>query len=182
MRRWRTVSNATLSEYENAVPPYIQLIVLKKFSLHSVHDAEVRKFSRFDVSLAKRTVAQVILTLVELVEQRVAEEMKSTAGAVLFDGWSCNGTHYVAVLASYCISMPVRENATTTAKQVPRLALLASSPMGRVAVPDEECTSNAEATSFNAEAHLQFFEEVFSFYEQQYKKVVSLPDFGQYYH
>ncbi len=66
--------------------------------------------------------------------------------------------------------MPVRENATTTAKQVPRLALLALSPMGQVAGPDEECTSNAEATSFNAEAHLQFFEEVFSFYEQQYKK------------
>ncbi len=41
--------------------------------------------------------------------------------------------------------------------------------MGQVAVPDEECTYDAEATSFNAEAHLQCFEEEFSFYEQQCK-------------
>ncbi len=113
----------------------------------------------------------------ELVEQHVTKKMKSTAGAVLFDGWSCNDTHYVAVLGSYCISMMVRENATTSAKQVPRLALLALSrlallalsPTGQVAAPDDECISNAEATSFNAEARLQVFEEVFSFYEHQYK-------------
>ncbi len=50
-------------------------------------------------------------------------------------------------------------------KSEPRLGLIAVSPMGQVFLTDnEKNTSDGEATTFNSEAHINFFKAVFQFY------------------
>ena len=150
-----------------AVYFYIRRIVMNNATITIVEHAEYRRFSRFNVPLARKTVVFVIFKLVHLVEQRVSSEMKNTSGALLFDGWSCAGTHFIAAIASYCTHNPVKIKGSAENDTIPRLSLIALSPMGKIE-PDESNEVDDEATTFNAETHLAFFRAVFQFYAQSF--------------
>lgn len=161
----------SLSEYEKAIHGYIRLIVMKSLPLYYVSDPEVRNFSRYDVNIGKRTLVEVIFKLVELVEKKIAIELECTKGAVLFDGWTCNSTHYIAVIVSYCTTALRHDRGSVFKESIPRLTLLSLSPMGHVPEEeDENATGQDETTKFNAEAHLQFFSEIFPFFGQEFSK------------
>ena len=57
----------------------------------------------------------------ELVEERISEEVKNTKGAVLFDGWTNNGIHYIGKYLSYILTNKYGNNPTIT--------LISMSPM-----------------------------------------------------
>ncbi len=139
------------------------MIIFKNLPIHHVTDPEVRRFSKFEVNIGHVTIVKVIFVLVELVEQRIATEVQHTQGALLFDGWSCNDTHFVAVMISYCSTVHIREGDNINSNSEPRLALLALSPMAKVTANTNQ-TNEGEATTFNSETHIHFFKEVFHFY------------------
>ncbi len=117
---------------DKAIYAYIRLIVMKSLPTTIVEDQEFRNLSRFNVAITRRTIVSVIFALVELVERRVASELKRTKGAVNYDGWSDTGTHCVAVYASYNMERTEIVNNSTFFRSVPRCALLAVSPMSHV--------------------------------------------------
>lgn len=119
-------------------------------------DVEMRAFSRYNVPISYRTVISTILCLVRLVEKRISHEMKSTKGALLFDGWTCGSTHYIAIISSYC----AKQYGGTEVK--PRLSCMAVAPMGRVS--NEEHETDDETARFDAETHLDFFKDIFNLY------------------
>ena len=92
----------SLSEYEKTIYSYLRLIVLKILPLYYIFDSEVRRFSRFKATVSNAKLVEVMPKLVALVKRRISSEMTGTKGSVLFDGWTCNSTHFVAVIASYC--------------------------------------------------------------------------------
>ncbi len=112
----------------------------------------------------------VVVKLVELVEHRIEEEMRGTRGALMYDGWSCNSTHYVRLYASYCTETPVRVHGTASMESVPVLTLIGLSPMSQTSDDCDEDSSGDEATTFNAEAHLKFFSDKLQFYGQDFKE------------
>lgn len=149
-------SSTTMSEYEKAVEAYIMLIVTKNLPLSLVEDSEFCKLSKYNVHLSYRTTVRTLIEFFKLVESRIADEMRQTIGALLFDGWSCGGTHYVALIAYYCATM------TGGTLDAPQLAIIAVSPMGRQGIGDNGIEFSDETARFDAEAHLDFFRDVFA--------------------
>lgn len=108
---------------------------------------------------------KTIFKLIELVKKRISQELKQTKrGALLIDGWPCGSVHYVAAIWSCCAKIL---GATTIAS---RLSVLCVSPMGWSAsayVRDDG--DDAETSRFDAEAHLEYFEEVFKLYDLSFQ-------------
>lgn len=135
----------------------MRLIDMTLVLLHYVIDTDIRKFSRFDVPMHAPILTKVIFCLVELVKGKISVEMKDTHGAILFDGWSCNDTYYMAVIASYYPFADDGLLSECTMKEGPRLSYLNMYPTGKFVDSDGKCTSHEEKTTrFSAESHVQF--------------------------
>ncbi len=89
-------------ELDNAIYSYIRLIVLCNMPVDIIENSVFRSVSRFEAHIRRRTLVNVMLSLVELVEEKIAIERAGSTGAVMFDGWTNFSTHYVAVYALYC--------------------------------------------------------------------------------
>lgn len=155
---------SALSEYEKAIHAYLDLIVGKSLPLSLVESAQFRAVSRYEHNVGVPKMTEVIFKLVELVEKEVGAEMRKTKGAILYDGWSANSMHFTGVIASYCTDVDVREKNTPRTVSLPRLTLLAMSPMSQVSACNDLSQTN-ETTTFSAEAYVQFFRETFDMYE-----------------
>jgi hypothetical protein len=158
---------------------------MKSLPVSYVEDDLVREFSKFDkFPISRDTLTRTIIHLVELVENKIAEEMKDTPhGALLHDGWSCNGTHYVGVFATYI----VRHKKFHSKKDVeiietPVITLLACAPLGNREEDDSTDSDDSdegmavvvpeEATAFNADNHVYFFKQTLEFYNKDLDWVV----------
>ncbi len=100
-----------------------------------------------------------MVSLVQLVEKNISVEIQHTKGAVFLDGWSAMNTHFTAVIDSYCIQQTVRNSNSATKISVPRLTLLAISPMSQQGFISGD--NHDEATRFNAQCYVQFLRETF---------------------
>ena len=112
----------TTSDYEKAIYGYLRLVVMKSLPLSIIEDAEFRSFAKYNSKISYRTLSNVLLRLVSLVKKKISYEMKSTRGAIIFDGWTGNDTDFVSVFASYCVESSTRVNFTTTTVQVPTIS------------------------------------------------------------
>eukprot|EP00171_Calliarthron_tuberculosum_P023317 IDg23317t1 len=164
----------TLSDYEKALAAYVRWIVMRNRPLREIQDTEFRRISRHTVHISKETLEDVLFKLVELVEKRIAHEMNGTRGALLYDGWSSNGTHYIGVFASYCSQISATSNHCPTSIPVTRQTLISAAPMAQVLLQaendDDEYSSSDEATKFNSETHLKFFGDILEFYGQKFNQ------------
>lgn len=105
-------------------------------------------------------------------ENHIAEDIRETKDALLFEGWSWRGTHSVAGIAFYC----ARVAGGTTV--IPHLSVLAISPMSRLS--DERNDggkkhrmSYDETGQFDAETRLSFFRKTFEFYKFSFVECVT---------
>ena len=128
-------------------------------------------------------IRKVLFNLVRIVESAIAEDIKKAKhGAIMHDGWSKFGTHYVALFAQY--NRTVIQNTGKIRKTVlmPASALLAMRPMAGLSEKEEkgrdnendssddnEEEVNQEATTFTAEVHAEFFRDVMKSYDVELK-------------
>lgn len=164
-------ASLSASPYEKSMYAYLRLVIIKNMPLSMVENEELRKFSRHQPKIGRKTLVDVIFALVSLVEKAIGIELSSTQGALLFDGWSINDTHYIAALGSYCSSESLIVNGKQRIVLEHRLTLLGLSPMSKYL--DEE-DKVAEATTFNAEMHVSYFQELFQFYSTRFGSWVSV--------
>ena len=138
-------------------------------------------------TFSKRMITKVIFNLVPMVEELIAGEMSEAGvGAIMHDGWSQFGTHYVAILAQYNRNIKQRIGKQSTTSVMTANVLLTVRPMGAVSsledeqdddLPELEKLNMVEedededededdkiATTFTAEVHANFFREVFRKY------------------
>ena len=125
-------------------------------------------------------IKKIIFNLVPMVEDLIAGEMSQAGvGAIMHDGWSQFGTHYVAILAQYNRNIKQRIGKTSTTAVMTANVLLAIRPMGTVSsleddqddeLPELKKLSEMEedqdeddeiATTFTSEVHANFFKEDF---------------------
>lgn len=107
------------------------LIIIQSVLFVYLQDPEVGKLSQFEVFLCRKTVKRVILKLVKLVENLIANEPSKAKEAFILDGWTSSSMHYIAVPAQYNTqfrSRSCRENSPNT---IPLLELLSLSPMSK---------------------------------------------------
>ena len=82
----------------------------ENLTISIIEDEEFQNFSKFQTRLSYNTLTKVIHELVKLVERLISNEMLSFVGSLIFDGWACNSTHFVCVLASFRVKTTVRRN------------------------------------------------------------------------
>lgn len=178
--------DGSLSEYEQAVFHFIRLIVMSRYPLSCVKDPELRAISRFACVVDTKTIRSVIVALVMLVEDRIKATLRGKKGALLFDGWTENGSHYVAMIVSYTDVVTAVLDGKEQPQNVNRLALIAASPMAkadsdedgscsddddmveRIEISDDTVESPKESITFNARTHLSFFRDNFQFFGQRF--------------
>ena len=68
------------SSYDRAIYLYLRLIVIKKLPIYYVEDSYVRRFSKHDVTVSRKTIVEVIFSLVTIVEDSLRDEMKKARG------------------------------------------------------------------------------------------------------
>eukprot|EP00171_Calliarthron_tuberculosum_P002072 IDg2072t1 len=109
----------------------------------------------------------IVMRSLPVTIKRVSQELEGTRGAVMYDGWVGNSTHYVNVIASYCVDVPKKTKAGIVVQAVTRSTLLGLSSLGQVEDGTHETDASvaAESTKFNAEVHIDFFREVFKFHK-----------------
>jgi len=132
------------------------MIVFKNWPLGSASDNDYRSFADMEIVFAKETVRDVIIVLVRLLTELIYGEMKKTKrGAIMHDGWSKFGRHYVYVFGIYI----------GTGDEVVQ-ALLRCAPMNEVdeSVDDDvpgktwsDFYQGEEASSFTAKVSQLFY-------------------------
>lgn len=100
--------------------------------LTHVEDHEARRWFKHEVHVSIKAAIQGIFHLVEAAEKRIALQISSTRGALLFDGWSVNRIHYDTLFASYTTNAPGREHSKLVNRKTSYVRLLSLSPMGKV--------------------------------------------------
>ena len=156
-----------VTDREKAMYRWIRLIVLKSEPLSVIEDPEYRAFAAYKEKFDRKYLKQVLFKLVELVEARISEEMKDQVGAILFDGWSRRGTHYVGLFGSFMRKVSVMNVGRSTVAEELCMPLLSVSPMATYEASqftsDEESGSEnlTEATDFGAKTHVEHFKSIF---------------------
>lgn len=188
----------TLSDYECAINSYVHWIILENCPFTIISSPVYRRFNQFQSEVSAATVQDTIIKLVELVEKRIEREMKDTKGALLFDGWSKRGVHYVAIMASYMQGVPVKKRDVVATEYIPRISLIALSPMAKIPKickkKDDQSTNDCaesphpdtakdacgenddveenEAETFNAATHIKFMEDNLSYFGCKFEEWV----------
>lgn len=142
---------------------------------------------------------RIIFNLVPLVEKAISVEMKEAGmGALMHDGWSKFGTHYVGLFAQYNRKIKQQIGKTQQTTIIPTNVLLLMRPMS--AAPEQgngeeeiddfspaleelndedededdvdvvEVEEDNQATSFTAEVHANYFTEVLKAYGVELKE------------
>ena len=131
---------------------------------------------------SNKLVKEVLFNLVGVVEDTIKEEMKLAGyGAIMHDGWSKFGTHYVGIFAQYNNAVSCYIGKIKSTRLQPTNVLLAMRPM--CGVPEEGVKSDVDvldssddedeedkteyATTFTAEVHANFFKKTMEEYEQE---------------
>lgn len=89
--------------------------------------------------------------------------MNGAKGALLFDGWTCNATHYVGMYAIYCREIQFVVEGQVVSKNVLCTPFLSVSPMTKV----NSTSGNKEAEKFEANVHIHHLCNVFYAYSSK---------------
>lgn len=119
----------------------------------------------------KRTLIKMVVALVKLVQIRISEEMKSSKiGAIMHDGWTRNGVHYVGVFACYVRLIDVSIKGRKVESEEVVTTLLDVAPMGNISIDEDEdnkyshIMTHETAVNFNADTHVHFLKKTFDSY------------------
>lgn len=146
---------------------WLDFILEENIHLSSVENVNYRKFTKAKHIFSYQRMKDVSKYIVQGVEERIALEMKKAGrGAVMYDGWSMAGIHYIGVFACYCREVVLIENGIKTKKSIPEITLISCQPMHDVV--EENIGSNSSetelASAFNANLHFNHFKHVFKTY------------------
>ena len=148
----------TSTDREQAMFAYLKLIVMSNAPLSCVEDDNYRSFSKFKCQFGRKLVRQVIFSVVEKAEHRIAAEMRSTKGSIIHDSWTFNGCHYVGLFATYIPG----QNEKVKVKS----PLLSMSLMHSVCKCDdsENCVCDSETIEFDAGTYTEHIKNIFGIY------------------
>ena len=129
---------AALSETDKAVFNYLRLIIMCSMPISIIKNPVFRRVSWFDVRIKHKTLVEVILSLVGLVEGRISAEMESRVGEIMYDSWSHCSTHYVVFYGLCTTESPEHGRRTLQNRIITRFILLGVLPMGQICDNDEQ--------------------------------------------
>ena len=154
-----------------AMEHWINLIVFKNIPIEWVEDEHMRAFSKFDTNFSVDFTTKVMLEMVQLTEAIIGKQMKSAGiGAILYDGWTKDSIHYIALLASYMrVPSVFKDKKFIGGKPELEIVLLSLAPMMRhkdtVDHEDKDDDAISElATKFDSDAQAEYIHAMLDYY------------------
>ncbi len=155
-----TLSPNTL---EKSMYMYLQLVIVRNIPMYSVEDELFREFDKYQERFGRQYFQDVVHSLVVVVKSKIKNEMKMTRGAILHDGWTNSGTHYLGLFACY-VWDPDTSNCTSARRKQIRTPLLSMSLLALMCDCENDCACAAETTTWDAETHAHQIREVFDLF------------------
>ena len=155
---------------------WMKFVINTNQPLKCVEDGEYRDFSKAKTCFGKSRFAQNILEVEELVREKIKVEMAEAGlGAIMHDGWTCGGVHYVGLFACYMHKVKEYKNGNMVkVKMEPECVLIACSPMDKIDATGEKDTDHMTTEErqeydkttavFNSQVHVEHFRKVFKKY------------------
>ena len=78
---------------EQAMYSYVNLVTALSLPVSYVVNRDLREFSKFADHISINSFKHTLFKLEELVEAKIRTDMKANKGAIMYDGWSVNGTN-----------------------------------------------------------------------------------------
>lgn len=144
-----TIENLFWPKKARDVMAWLELIILGLFPFSFCENKVVRKHAKPE-SISLNTFKKYMLSLTEVVEKKISEALPEQF-AIVFDGWTVNSTHYVAVYATYSSSNDCGYERV----------LLSFAPMG-------------EEETLTASEHVEYLEFVLSVFDKDMGNVSAL--------
>ena len=143
----------------------MQYVVILGNLISHIENPIIRSFAKYKSVFHRKIFTECLLELVKIVEESIKEEMKSTKGYLIYDGWTWNGIHYLGVFLNYCTRATRIVRAVLVNYDIVQSTLTSVSPIDNID-DSKECESvgRAEANTFNAESHIKQLENVFSIF------------------
>lgn len=136
------------SPREKAIIDWVELIVMNRLPITAVEDKNFRSFSKHKHLIGVKVLKEVLFTLVELVEAKIAEELaQAGCGALMHDAWTKANVHYMAFFACYMKQIPVKNNGVASHEQVPMCTLVSVAPMASISEDDDNSTNDDDETA-----------------------------------
>jgi hypothetical protein len=115
--------------------------------LSVVENVRFRLFYKRNVELSIKFIKDTMFALVELVEQKIAAEMKVAGhGAIMHDAWTKWNVHYMGFFACYLIPKKKYIDGVVNTFHIPTCTLLSAAPM----ISADENANDDEASTFGA--------------------------------
>eukprot|EP00171_Calliarthron_tuberculosum_P000207 IDg207t1 len=165
-------SGADVNTREKAMHDYIRFAVEACVPIRTFEKNSFRSVSKYPYKFSCKTIREVMLKTAEIVEKSIGEEMRKTKGAIMYDGWSHSGTHYVGIFAVYMCSVPNLGSQSSRSKDELRVVLISLSPMAATKNDGDGMEDNNEATMFDAETHVAHMKDVFEIFGIEFEKWV----------
>ena len=165
---------------EAALTDWLNMIIVKNWPISSVECKVHRNMCKHKLTFSKKRISMMMLLLGEVVESKITQMLAKAKAVGLYDGFTRNSTHYVALYASFIEGEGFQDKNTTH-----RIILLGVSPMlgmnndAATDGNDDDSTSTDAADDddddvecghysykFDAEHHLHHFNTILKAYGQ----------------
>ena len=131
---------------EAALNDWLNMITVKNWALSSVECKMHRSMCKHKPTFSIKRISMMMLILGEVVESKITKMLATAKAVGLYDGFTRNSTHYVALYASFIEGEGIQDKNTTH-----RIILLGVSPM--LAMKDKDAATDGndnDSTSSNA--------------------------------
>lgn len=122
--------SAGFTAEENALTDWLNMIIVKNWALSSVECKYHRNMCKHNHYFSVKRICMMMFILGEVVETKITRLLVNTKAVGLYDGFTRNSTHYVALYASFIEGEGPQVKSSTH-----RIILLGVSPM--IAINDE---------------------------------------------
>ena len=163
---------------EAALTDWLNMIIVKNWALSSAECKVHRNMCKHKSTFSVKRISMIMLILGEVVESKITQMLATAKAVGLYDGFTRNSTHYIALYVSFIEGEGLQDENTTH-----RIILLGVSP--RLGMKKDAATdgNNDDSTStdaaddddvecghysykFDAEHHLHHFNTILKAYGQ----------------
>jgi hypothetical protein len=130
---------------ENALTDWLNMIIVKNWALSSVECKFHRNMCKHKHTFSVKRICMMMFILGEVVETKITKMLVNAKAVGLYDGFTRNSTHYVALYASF-----IEGEGSQVKPSTHRIILLGVSPM--IAIDDEKVTADANETDTESNA------------------------------
>ena len=117
---------------------FLNLIISQSLPISIFPETEFRFQTKYNTSFSRNTVISVILKLVEVVEEKIIDDLRDRKGSIIYDGWKISSTHYLVIIDAFTKKISILKEKVPCIHEEVSMPLISISPISQVVEDLEE--------------------------------------------